>query len=90
MGSFCVFWLYFTTLALLSEDKLGTLPIVHSIQGLRISTFWVYSARDQKTGTKLGNFNKDYVNLTRRYYCNSINVCQLLTTSISPWDTSKQ
>ncbi len=22
MGSFCVFWLYFTTLALLSEDKL--------------------------------------------------------------------
>ena len=46
-------------------------------------------ARDQKTGTKLGNFNKDYVNLTRRYYCNSINVCQLLTTSISPWDTSK-
>ena len=50
----------------------------------------LWKARDQKTGTKLGNFNKDYANLTRRYYCNSINVCQLLTTSISPWDTSKQ
>ena len=47
-------------------------------------------ARDQKTGQKLGNFNKDYAKLIRRYYCNSINVCQILTTSISPWDTSKQ